>query len=55
MCARVCTVGFTYTTAYIADTHVAKILGHGLGIPSAFTFDSPAQDLEKGPDIYSMS
>lgn len=53
MCARVCKVGFTYTTAYIADTHIAKIFRHGLGIPAAFTFDSPAQELEKGPDIYS--
>lgn len=55
VCARVCKVGFTYTTAYFADTHLAKILRHGLGIPAAFTFDSPAQDVEKGPDIYSTS
>lgn len=24
-------------------------------MPAAFTFDSPAQDVEKGPDIYSTS
>jgi len=50
-----CKVGFTYTTAYTADTHIAKILGHGLGIPAAFTSDSAAQEVEKGPDIYSTS
>lgn len=55
VCARMCKVGFTYTTAYIADTHIAKILRRGLGIPAAFTSDSPAQDVEKGPDIYSTS
>lgn len=53
--ARVCKMGFTYTTAYIADTHRAKILRYGLGILAAFTFHSPAQDVEKGPDIYSTS
>lgn len=40
VCVRVCKVGSTYTAEYIADTHVAKILRHGLGIPAAFTFDS---------------
>lgn len=43
VCVRVCKVGSTYTAEYIADTHIAKIFRHALGIPAAFTFDSQAK------------